>query len=62
MTEINGVVHMEGTSCNKMASSATAGSIFEARRLGVFVTPHKAEKAGHSPQKGLHLQGNKPMS
>lgn len=34
-----------------MASSATAGSIFVAGRLGVFVTPHKAEKAGHSPQK-----------
>lgn len=49
-----------GLLCSKMASSATAGSIFEASRLevaeGVFVTPNKEEKKGHSPQKSLHLQ------
>lgn len=46
---------MEGLNVNKMASSASAGSIFEESTLGVFVTPHKAEEAGYSPQKGSTL-------
>ena len=50
---------MEELDSNKMASSATPGSIFEAGRMGVFVAP---QKAARSPQKSLHLQGNTTLS
>lgn len=55
-TELNGAEHMEGLNVNKMASSASAGSIFEESTLGVFVTHTRQRRQVTLHKRTLHFQ------
>lgn len=57
MAKINIVVHMEEVIITKWHLQLLPDQYLKAGRLWVFVTPYKAEKAGHSQQKSLHFQG-----